>query len=181
MFEITYGEMFTAITVIWILIRTIKGIRSRTVSWKRELQLLLVFICIIVVARIVYFPWHLVDGKIGTLIFDSSRITPFWINTVPFVHMFDKYDGWKMNLLGNIAMFIPVGIVWPAYFKKLDTVGKTVLAGFGFTLFIEISQLLFYERNSDIDDIILNTTGMLIGALIWFGIRRLTVKRRNGE
>ena len=33
---------------------------------------------------------------------------------------------------------------------------------------IEVSQLLFYERSSDIDDLILNTTGAFIGALIYF-------------
>ena len=31
-----------------------------------------------------------------------------------------------------------------------------------------MSQLLFYERASDIDDLILNTTGAFIGALIYF-------------
>ena len=42
------------------------------------------------------------------------------------------------------------------------------LAGFGCSFLIEVSQLLFYERASDIDDLILNTTGVFIGALIYF-------------
>ena len=51
---------------------------------------------------------------------------PFWINLTPIVHMFDVYDGWLINIIGNIAMFIPVGLAWPFCFKKLDTIGKTV-------------------------------------------------------
>jgi glycopeptide antibiotics resistance protein len=89
------------------------------------------------------------------------------------------YDGWQINIIGNITMFIPVGLAWPFCFKKLDTIGKTVLIGAGFPLFIEITQLPFYDRCSDIDDLILNTTGIFIGALIYFGIRRLrTIRKR---
>ena len=65
-------------------------------------------------------------------------------------------------------MFIPVGIFWGLCFKRLDNIFKVTLAGFGFSFLIEVSQLLFYERSSDIDDLILNTTGAFIGALIYF-------------
>lgn len=179
MFELTYGQLAAGITVAWIVVRVIVGIRAGKVSWKRELQLLMVYICILVVARIVNFPWHLENGKIGTMKFDSSKILPLKFNLIPIIHLFDIYEGWQRNLFGNIAMFIPIGIVWPVCFKKLNTVGKTVLAGFGFSLCIEITQLLFYERSSDIDDLILNTAGAAIGALICFGCRRLFSKKQT--
>lgn len=111
--------------------------------------------------------------------FDASRIIPPWVNLVPIVHLFDIYDGWQMNIIGNITMFIPVGIVWPVCFKKLNTIGKAILAGAGFSLFIEISQLLFYERCSDIDDILLNTAGVAVGALIFFGCKKLRARKRE--
>lgn len=41
----------------------------------------------------------------------------------------------------------------------------------------EITQLPFYSRCSDIDDLIMNTTGVFIGAIIYFGIKSL--KARN--
>jgi glycopeptide antibiotics resistance protein len=81
-----------------------------------------------------------------------------------------------MNIIGNIAMFIPVGIIWPICFKKLDNIGKTILAGAGFTLLIELSQLFCYGRHTDIDDLILNTTGVAIGAVIVFAIRKARAK-----
>ena len=81
-----------------------------------------------------------------------------------------------LNLIGNTAMFIPLGIVWPAVFKKLNTHGKAIAAGIGVSLSIEILQLPFFGRATDIDDLILNSTGFLIG----YGIY-LLIKRRKKE
>ncbi|MCQ2579955.1 MAG: VanZ family protein [Treponemataceae bacterium] len=173
MFEIKYWTAFAFIAAVWILIRLIINFTAKNFSLKNEAKMLLVFIGIVVIVRIVYFPWHHVNGKIGTLKFDSSKILPFWINFVPIIHMFDSYDGWLMNIIGNITMFIPIGIFWPLCFKELNSIGKSTLAGIGFTLFIETSQLLFYERCTDIDDLLMNTTGYIIGTLIYFAIKKI--------
>ncbi len=179
MLEITYLQLIIAITIVWVLLRIFFSVKAGRVDIKRELTLLTVYICLVVIARIVYFPWHHVNGHIDTLKFDASRILPFWFNLVPLIHLADIYDGWQMNIIGNITMFIPVGIVWPLCFKKLDNVLEVVLAGLGFTGFVEITQLLFYERNTDIDDIILNTLGVFIGAIIYFRIRKAIMLKRG--
>ena len=178
MFEITYKGLFIFITLAWIITRAICGIKHKKVNWKYEAKLLTVYICLVVIARIVYFPMRLEEGRIASLVLDVDKIFPLWINLIPIVHLFDVYDGWLINIIGNVTMFIPVGLAWPFCFKKLDTLGKTVLAGAGFPLFIEITQLPFYDRCSDVDDLILNTTGILIGALIYFGINLLK-NRKN--
>lgn len=179
MFEITYKVLFIFITLAWIVTRAICGIKNKKVDWKYEAKLLTVYICLVVIARIVYFPMRLVEGRIASLVLDIEKISPLWINLIPIVHLFDVYDGGLINIIGNITMFIPVGLAWPFCFKKLDTLGKTVLVGAGFPLFIEITQLPFYERCSDIDDIILNTTGIFIGALIYFGVKRLNTRKKR--
>lgn len=173
MIEITYTGLFIFITLAWIVARAICTAKNHKVDWKYEAKLMTVYICLVVIARIVYFPRHLVDGRIVSLYLEFDKIFPLWVNLIPIVHLFDVYDGWVMNIVGNIAMFIPVGLAWPFCFKKLDTIGKTVLAGAGFTFFIEVTQLPFYSRCSDVDDLILNTTGVLIGAIIYFGVKRL--------
>lgn len=173
MFEITCPGLFIFITLAWIAVRAYFGIRSGQVDWKREAKLILVYICLVVIARMVYFPMHLVDGRIGSLYLDLNNIFPLWINLVPIVHLFDEYDGWLINIIGNVTMFIPVGLVWPVCFKELDTLKKTVLMGALFPVIIEITQIPFSSRCSDVDDIILNTTGIFIGALIHFGVKRL--------
>ena len=179
MFEITYKGLFIFITLAWIAARVICGIRSQKVDWKNEAKLLTVYICLVVIARIVYFPMRLVEGRIADLVLDVEKIFPLWINLIPIVHLLDVYDGWLINIIGNITMFIPVGLVWPYCFKKLDTVGKAVLAGGGLSFFIEITQLPFYSRCSDIDDLIMNTTGVFIGAIIYFGVKHLNKSKKR--
>ena len=179
MFEITFLELCIFTTIIWILSRALVALKTKTFAPRRELQLILVYVCIIVISRIVYFPWHHINGHIDTLKFDAAKILPLKKNLIPCVHLSDIYDGWQMNIIGNITMFIPVGIIWPACFKQLNSIWKTILAGAGFSLLIEITQLPFYDRCSDIDDLLLNTTGVAIGALIYFGIYNLILRAQK--
>ena len=173
MVEITYFQMLICITIIWITVRAAVAVKSRSISLRRELQLLLVYICIAVISRLVYFEYHLVDGKIEPLKTGLKVLSADSISLRPFLFLSDRYDGWLMNIVGNIAMFIPVGIVWPVCFKKLDNIGKTILAGAGYTFLIELSQLFCYGRHTDIDDLILNTAGVAIGAVIVFAFRKI--------
>ena len=173
MIEISFVTGSLAVLFGWLLYRGCAYYRCKPVDWKYEAKLLTVYICLVVIARFVYFPLHQEEGRVASLFLDIDRMFPLWINLVPIVHMFEVYDGWLINIIGNITMFIPVGLIWPCCFKKLDTIGKVVLAGGGFTLFIEITQLPFYARCSDIDDLIMNSTGVFIGAIIYFGVKHL--------
>ena len=172
MLEITYIQLILFTTIIWLITRLAVAIKTKTFSIKREIQLLLVYGCIVVIFRFVYFGFHLENGKIPSLKLGIGKDIHEMISIIPFNFLVDRYDGWKMNIIGNIAMFIPVGIVWPICFKKLDTMKKTTLVGAGFTLFIELTQLFCQGRHTDVDDLILNTFGAAIGACIVFLIRR---------
>ena len=137
------------------------------------------------VARFTFFPFFKVEGKIQPLLFDPAQIFPPRINLLPVVYLFDYpvFLEALSNFLGNSLMFLPLGIVWPVALKKLDTYGKLIAAGAGTSALIEILQLPFFDRVSDIDDLILNTTGYLAGYGIYLlvrGICRLC-KRRRGK
>lgn len=177
MFEIAYWELFTVLTAVMLAVSIGWLLRNSDGFCGREIRLILFYICIVVIFRFVYFPLHLVEGKIAPLCFDSSKIMPLWLNLVPLTLLKERYDGWLINVIGNILMFVPVGIVWPFCFKKLNSYGKAVLAGGGFSLFIELTQLCFYDRGTDIDDLILNTAGAAIGAAIYFLVKRAAKKK----
>lgn len=171
--------MLLAISAIWLCVRAACWIKAKGVDLKRELQLLLVYICIVVVVRFTFCPFGKVDGKIQPLLLDKDKIFPLWLNVKPFIYLFD-YPTMRealINLIGNTAMFIPLGIVWPGVFKKLNTHRKVIAAGFGVSLTIEILQLPFFGRSTDIDDLILNTAGFLLG----YGIYLLAGKLRKGR
>lgn len=165
MIYISYPFLIALISVLWILARIYLCIKAKSFSLKREIQLMLVYICIIVVVRFTFFPFGKVDGRIQPLVFDRANAFPPRINLLPFVHLFD-YPVLKevlINVLGNAFMFLPLGIVWPAVFRQLDTHKKVIAAGMGTSLLIEILQLPFFDRVSDIDDLILNFLGFLLG------------------
>ena len=175
MIEISYMQMVLAISVLWLLVRVVCWAKAKGFDWKRELQLLLVYICIVVVVRFTFCPFGKVDGKIQPLLFDPEKVFPPWVNFRPFMYLFD-YPTLKealLNLIGNTAMFIPLGIVWPAVFKKLNTHWKVIAAGVGVSMTIEILQLPFFGRASDIDDLLLNSLGYLFGYGIYLLVRRL--------
>ena len=69
-----------------------------------------------------------------------------------------------IGLLGNIAVFIPMGFFLPLLFRKADF-KRTMLFGFSLSLCYELLQLPL-DRSTDIDDLILNTLGTLIGFLL---------------
>ena len=173
MLELSYLFALLFVSVIWLLVRVYVAAKQKRVSWKREAQLMLVYICIVVVMRFTFFPFFKVDGKIQPLIFDASQMLPPRINLLPMVNLLD-YEIFRemlINVIGNSTMFIPLGIVWPSVFRKLDTHKKVIAAGVGFSLCIEIFQLPFFDRVTDIDDLILNSLGFLIGYGIYLLVK----------
>ena len=177
MISISYLQMVIFISTLWLMIRAINWVKNKRIDPKREAALLLVYVCIVVVVRFTFCPFGKVNGKIQPLLFDYQQILPFWLNLKPFVYLFDYPTVREalLNLIGNTAMFIPLGIVWPAVFKKLNTHRKVIAAGVGITLTIELLQLPFYDRATDIDDLILNSAGFLIG----YGVYLIVVSLRN--
>lgn len=180
MIQISYGAMILAVSIIWCMIRVIVALCNKRVDVVRELQLLLVYVCIVVIIRFTFCPFETVEGKIQPLLFDAERILPPRINLIPFVYLFD-YETVReimLNLLGNSLMFVPVGIVYPIVYKKLNTHVKVIAAGIGFSLVIELLQLPFFDRVSDVDDLILNSLGYLLGYLIYLLVKRIKTGHR---
>ena len=115
--------------------------------------------------RVAFFPMSRVNGRVQPLLFDPVTAFPFRVNMIPFANLFD-YDNKRdlmLNVIGNCALFIPSGIVLPIVYKRLDSFWKVLSAGMLISFTIEILQLPFSVRASDIDDLILNTAGVAVG------------------
>lgn len=94
------------------------------------------------------------------------------INFVPFKFLIETYDmGYKAmisQVVANIIMFVPVGLLLPIVLKKCRVLKYTCLYSLLFTFSIEFVQY-FIGRSCDIDDIIMN----LIGSVLGYGIYKL--------
>ena len=169
MLQIPYSFGIFATVLGWVLVRGWFCLKT-TFDWRRELKLLLFLINLLVVVRFTFYPFAKVDGHVQPLIFEAATAFPFRVNLVPLVNLLD-YDSLSdliINLIGNFAMFIPTGIFLPVLFRK-DSWKDVFLLGGGMSLAIEILQLPFAVRASDVDDLILNTLGCLAG----YGLYRL--------
>ena len=86
------------------------------------------------------------------------------VNLVPFDMITDK--GFTLNVWGNILMFIPLGLYAVNFMKKFNF-WRALWVVIGASLGIEVLQYIFKRGVSDIDDLLLNTMGGLIGILIY--------------
>ena len=178
MIQIPYSMTIALITALWIIVRVVTSYKRGRMNWKREAQLLLIYVCLVVVVRLTFFPFSKVDGKVQPLLFDPARITPFRLNFVPFVNLFD-YEIRRealINVIGNSFLFLPMGIVYPIVYRSLNIHWKVIAAGVGTSLAIEILQLPFFDRVTDIDDLILNSLGYLLGYGIYLLVKRTKKK-----
>ena len=155
MFEISFFAAEAAFTAIWLLVRISIWIRQKSIDWKREAVLALMYINLAVIIRFVLFPRDLVDGHIQPLVFDAVTAFPFFD--------YDNVRDIVWNVIGNVAMFIPTGIVLPIVYRRLNSLWKVAAVGAFISLCTEILQLPFPSRASDVDDLILNTLGVVVG------------------
>ncbi|WP_313804042.1 VanZ family protein [Cytobacillus sp.] len=107
-----------------------------------------------------------------------SRGTYRNVNLIPFetirsyIHVDDGIrTKWvDVNVWGNILMFVPAGIYLMIIKGKAI---KTFLIICGMSLGAEIIQYIFAIGASDIDDLILNSLGGLIGILIYLVLEKM--------
>lgn len=87
------------------------------------------------------------------------------IQLVPFNDFIapSSWFGPLFNVVGNVVLFVPLGLI--AY-QLLRDVRRTVALGLGISLTIEVLQFVFALGISDTDDLILNTFGALVGAVV---------------
>lgn len=137
---------------------------------------------LVVLLVIVWFP------EFPKLIYGEIPLSEFFLLTfLPG----DYADNWRFlallqgdfsvlrdeELVGNIVMFVPYGVLLAVSFQKLRW-WAVDLIGLGTTTLIEILQP-FLERSCDVDDIIANTLGAVIGCGIAKLVLTLKLKCRR--
>lgn len=98
----------------------------------------------------------------------NSNIIPFK-NTIEYITGSDRFnmDIIINNTLGNILIFLPLGIFLPLLFKRYSRFSKVIVASIVISFSIETLQLVLKIGQFDIDDVILNTLGSILGFLLF--------------
>lgn len=77
------------------------------------------------------------------------------------------FNAMLVNVVGNVVCFIPFGILLPLNVRRLDRFVSVMMITFIFSLLIESVQLITRTGSFDVDDILLNTFGGIIGYIIY--------------
>ena len=88
-----------------------------------------------------------------------------------------------LNIFGNVVMFMPLGMFVCAVPKKANILICIIISAF-FSLLIETIQFCFQLGCFDVDDLILNTTGGVLGYIlfaIFRGLVRLAHREKNAN
>lgn len=136
---------------------------------------------IILVSFILYYYLYLLFGNIvgvPTLseLFRLSRLKEAVFN--PNINLIPFSDGLGLSFILNIVLFVPLGFLCPILSRTYQSAKADILGGFFLSLFIEISQLFTLYRATDINDLITNILGAVVGYLCFNLIVKLKVVKR---
>ncbi|MCI9076392.1 MAG: VanZ family protein [Dorea sp.] len=80
----------------------------------------------------------------------------------------------------NIIMFMPLGFLLPYIWKNYRNPLKTALTGLLLSALIEAAQLPT-SRLADIDDLMMNTLGAVLGYMVWRAVGRHFFNRKEDQ
>ena len=100
------------------------------------------------------------------------ELSPFWSYTAI---QEGRIELFAENIM-NVVVFIPIGLLLCIAFKQM-TWWKALLIGCGISVTIKALQFFFMRGFTELDDVMHNTLGCLLG---WFVVKgsRLMVKKQ---
>lgn len=155
-----YGVLFTALLIASISILFLSNIKER----KRFLVrfLLLVYICLVLCSTVLFRTTTEQRGVV---------ITPFW--SISAICGGDTYII-PMTIM-NMVTFVPIGLLLCEGYKSWSF-KRVISCGVLFSVTIEFLQYIFKKGCFELDDILHNTIGCLIGYGIFYLTRRTQMK-----
>lgn len=108
-----------------------------------------------------------------------------WVNLVPFTTIASQIrtgaGGALVQLVGNVGLLLPLGLLGPLVMPSLRRAPRLLLVALVGSVGIEVVQfvgtsLRMMSRSVDVDDVILNVAGALLGWLLWRTITALRAR-----
>lgn len=110
---------------------------------------------------------HLTFNFEGEIYWGSHNFIPFKTISYYLFSASDMSFGVRIaNLAGNVIGFMPFGFLMPILSKSFLNLKTITLATFCLSLAFELTQLIFRFGNFDVDDLILNTLGGMLGYFV---------------
>ena len=178
------SELYAVGTGILIMIIVVAIMLKKEYSYGRILSAAIFVLYLTSVISLTFFPI-----RFSKTIDPDFNIFKYNLKLIPFenIILFIKRGHlgyFLVQIGGNFLMTIPFGALLPIVYKAKKQIYYPIIF-FCFTFCIEVTQLLIgailntYYRTADVDDIILNFTGAMLGYLIFRIIQRISPKKSN--
>lgn len=167
--------------VLWIIYRIFTYTKNKKINLYREISLLLFLLYFLLLLNITIFKASSISFRnpLNSYVYKKYGISGI-INFIPFIETIKTMtDGHTpiinplRNIFGNILAFMPLGFFIPLLFSKYNNVKKIFILGLTSSLCIEIVQLFVGYNITDIDDLIYNTTGAMLGLLCFKLLKKI--------
>lgn len=151
----------------------------------REILLCVFVLFMAGMAVLVLWPQVPDNQGVNTLLQVSERLrNGSHINLVPLHSISGYFAGrfdtqFAINIIANILMFSPMGLCLPLLWRRLRKWWKLLFIGTASSVGIETAQL-FVGRTVDIDDVILNVVGVMLGYAV-FAIAAHFIRSRQSK
>lgn len=180
--------MFIIVSITWIIstlpflipYHILLTSQSKKIDYKLSIEhIVIVFIFVYYLTGVLSFTGipsikDIVQNSFGIITPKGLIFPPDEINLIPFRWITEGVRPY----IENILLFIPLGFMLPCIWKKYEVLWKTALSGITFSFIIELSQL-FNRRVTDIDDLLMNTLGVLIGWVIFKLLKKHLLKLQD--
>jgi len=133
--------------------------RARTVG-----KILFVLYVVFIVWFLIFSDWYGRAGELNEYHYNLElfkEIKRFW-NYREQLGYFVMLE----NLLGNVIIFVPFGFFLPMA-SRYQSFFSTLYASFGLSLCVEVFQFVTRVGSFDVDDLLLNTIGGVMGHIIY--------------
>lgn len=163
--------IFSIALPLWVILRLmVNGYKKQPVLTRRELLLFVFYVYILAILLVTIVPIPMTRHASPNI----SRI-----NYVPVVNTLKQFIATFShgaffrkiltleNVLGNVVLFFPLGVLLPMLSPRFCSFKTVTVIAFLFSFAIELTQFISKHfgnyRSVDIDDIILNTLGAILG------------------
>ena len=153
-----------------------REILQRALRWSKKRKILTSLFAVYIFAVL----WlTLIDRQWGER---QAELVPFWEVRNLLENISIKYlrDFWLVQIFGNIAMFIPLGVLSP-YLLNITKFKSVFLISLAFSAGIEITQYITGRGLCEFDDVFNNTLGACVGYTSWRLKMKYNKKYKNEQ
>lgn len=99
---------------------------------------------------------HPLPGQVVT-----DNLMPFTTVRIYLANLESPF--WQSQAVGNVLLLLPLGLFGPLAFPWLGRWWRVLVVAALFSTCIELTQLAIPDRSADVDDVLINAIGALLG------------------